>query len=288
MNVAIVATRAPERVTRADRARSLHGIYVILNDDPRMLELAQAVLDAGVRIVQYRAKRGIVAEHVLALRDLTRRNDALLIVNDDWRATEAFDCDGVHLGPGDDGFDQLSRCALPCGERLIGLSCGTTEEARAADARRRGLRRSRFGLRDGVEKRCRRADRNGWIACGRGGDETSRRRGRRHYRKNDLADVRRQRRRDGGRDFRDFRQRATAPSGDGTSRCMESLRWRRDRFVNSIVLSIGTTHPWNVAGVGRDLVVGCDFGVRVFTAIVAVSAQDGRGVSALHAGPTRG
>lgn len=52
-----------------------------------------------------------------------------------------------------------------------------------------------------------------------------------------------------------------------------------------IVISIGTTHPWNVAGVGRDLVVGCDFGARVFTAVAAVSAQDGRGVTALHAVP---
>jgi hydroxymethylpyrimidine/phosphomethylpyrimidine kinase len=52
-----------------------------------------------------------------------------------------------------------------------------------------------------------------------------------------------------------------------------------------IVLSIGTTHPWNVAGVGRDLVVGCDRGARVFTAVAAVSAQDGRGVTALEAVP---
>lgn len=52
-----------------------------------------------------------------------------------------------------------------------------------------------------------------------------------------------------------------------------------------IVLSIGTTHPWNVAGVGRDLVVGTELGARVFTAIAAVSAQDGRGVVALHAIP---
>jgi thiamine-phosphate diphosphorylase len=121
-------------VTRADRARSLHGIYVILNDDPRMLELAQAVLAAGVRIVQYRAKRSIVAEHLLALRDLTRRKDALLIVNDDWRTTEAFDCDGVHLGPGDNGFNQIAAVRAAMRERLIGLSCGTIEEARAADA----------------------------------------------------------------------------------------------------------------------------------------------------------
>lgn len=52
-----------------------------------------------------------------------------------------------------------------------------------------------------------------------------------------------------------------------------------------IVLSIGTTHPWNVAGVGRDLLVGCDLGARVFTAVAAVSAQDSRGVTALNAVP---
>ncbi len=55
--------------------------------------------------------------------------------------------------------------------------------------------------------------------------------------------------------------------------------------MRPIVLSIGTTHPWNVAGVGRDLVVGGEWGVRVFTAVAAVSAQDGRGVAALHAVP---
>jgi hydroxymethylpyrimidine/phosphomethylpyrimidine kinase len=48
-----------------------------------------------------------------------------------------------------------------------------------------------------------------------------------------------------------------------------------------IVLSIGTTHPWNVAGVGRDLVVGCAKECRVFTAVAAVSAQDATGVIAL-------
>jgi len=50
-----------------------------------------------------------------------------------------------------------------------------------------------------------------------------------------------------------------------------------------IVLSIGTTHPWNVAGVGRDLAVGTELGARVFTAVAAVSAQDASGVRALQA-----
>ena len=53
--------------------------------------------------------------------------------------------------------------------------------------------------------------------------------------------------------------------------------------MSNIVLSIGTSHPWNVAGVGRDLVVGGALNARVFTAIAAVSAQDAGGVTALEA-----
>jgi hydroxymethylpyrimidine/phosphomethylpyrimidine kinase len=63
---------------------------------------------------------------------------------------------------------------------------------------------------------------------------------------------------------------------------METLRRPGTRGVTPIVLSVGTTHPWNVAGVGRDVVVGDDYGVRVFTAVAAVSAQNGRGLTALH------
>ena len=48
-----------------------------------------------------------------------------------------------------------------------------------------------------------------------------------------------------------------------------------------IVVSIGTTHPWNIAGVGLDLLTGDDFEVRVLTVVGAVSAQDARGLHAL-------
>jgi thiamine-phosphate pyrophosphorylase len=124
-------TPAPARVTRAARADLLHGIYAILNDEMRTLDLARAVLDAGVRIVQYRAKNGIRSECARALRELTRERDALLILNDDWRAAIACDCDGVHLGPDDDGFAAAAvRHAMQ--ERLIGLSCGTAGEIRDA------------------------------------------------------------------------------------------------------------------------------------------------------------
>ena len=48
------------------------------------------------------------------------------------------------------------------------------------------------------------------------------------------------------------------------------------------VLSIGTTHPWNIAGVGLDIRIGAELGVRVLSVVCAVSAQDMRGVHALE------
>lgn len=48
------------------------------------------------------------------------------------------------------------------------------------------------------------------------------------------------------------------------------------------ILSVGTTHPWNVAGVGLDARIGADLGARVLTVVTAVSAQDAGGVHALE------
>jgi thiamine-phosphate pyrophosphorylase len=129
-----VATHASRRVERAARVALLHGVYVILNASPVVLEQALAVLEAGVRIVQYRAKRGIDESDLRRLRSLTFEHDAALILNDDWRAARDFDCDGVHLGPGDDGFAHVAPVREALANRLIGLSCGTLEEIRAANA----------------------------------------------------------------------------------------------------------------------------------------------------------
>ncbi|MBV8637913.1 MAG: bifunctional hydroxymethylpyrimidine kinase/phosphomethylpyrimidine kinase [Candidatus Eremiobacteraeota bacterium] len=48
------------------------------------------------------------------------------------------------------------------------------------------------------------------------------------------------------------------------------------------VLSIGTTHPWNIAGVGLDMLVGHELGVRTVTVRTAVTAQDERGLHAIE------
>jgi thiamine-phosphate pyrophosphorylase len=126
-----MATHAPARLKRA---AGLRGIYAILGEEPRVVDRARAILDGGVRIVQYRAKRGIVADTLRRLREITGERGALLIVNDDWRAARDFDCDGVHLGPGDDGFAGVARLRSALPELLIGLSCGTLAEVRSANA----------------------------------------------------------------------------------------------------------------------------------------------------------
>lgn len=117
----------------AARVSRLRGIYAILNESDDVLLLARAVLDAGIGVLQYRAKHGIVSGHLLALRDMTEAVGALLIVNDDWRAVLEFNCDGVHLGPDDDGFAEIAPVRAAIGARLIGLSCGTVEEASEAN-----------------------------------------------------------------------------------------------------------------------------------------------------------
>ncbi len=122
-----MATNETTRVAR------LHGIYAILNESDVLLAVARATLDAGVGIIQYRAKAGIDANHLRALRELTTAAGALLIVNDDWRAAAAHDCDGVHLGPDDDGFIDIAPVRAALGQRLIGLSCGTVAEAMEAN-----------------------------------------------------------------------------------------------------------------------------------------------------------
>jgi thiamine monophosphate synthase len=116
-----MATHAPARVTRKLRAELLRVIYVILNDAPEIIERARAVLDAGIRIIQYRAKSGIRPTSLHGLRELTWKRDALLILNDRWRAAVEYDCDGVHLGPDDDGFATASKADAGTPLRPSGL-----------------------------------------------------------------------------------------------------------------------------------------------------------------------
>jgi thiamine-phosphate pyrophosphorylase len=120
---------------RADAQASLKGIYAIVNEGPRdPVALTCAILAAGVRIVQYRAKAGIVSEHARAIRELTRARKALFILNDEWRAVEEYDADGVHVGPEDAGPHDIARIRAVLPDRVIGVSCASVQEAQLAHA----------------------------------------------------------------------------------------------------------------------------------------------------------
>ncbi len=53
--------------------------------------------------------------------------------------------------------------------------------------------------------------------------------------------------------------------------------------MRPVVCSVGTTDPWNAAGLGLDLWALSECGVRAVSVVAGVSAQDGGGVHALEA-----
>ena len=95
--------------------------------------VVQAMLDAGIRIVQYREKtkkRGLKLEECRQLRLMTARAGAALIINDDIDLALLVGADGVHVGQEDLPVAEVRRLV---GEELaIGLSTHAPAEALAA------------------------------------------------------------------------------------------------------------------------------------------------------------
>lgn len=57
--------------------------------------------------------------------------------------------------------------------------------------------------------------------------------------------------------------------------------------MSGIVASVGTTHPWNIAGVGLDARVAAEYGVGHVVAVAGVTAQDAERVTAVLPVPGR-
>jgi thiamine-phosphate pyrophosphorylase len=102
----------------------------------RNADVVQAMLDGGIRIIQYREKTkkmGLKYEECLQLRAMTREAGAAFIVNDDIDLALLVGADGVHVGQEDLPLEAVRRLV---GENMaIGLSTHSPEQARAAEAR---------------------------------------------------------------------------------------------------------------------------------------------------------
>ncbi len=115
----------------APRSR-LRGVYAIV--DPSRVEpvsFTEALLRGGVRLIQIRAKGGIDAATLSAVVGRVRAAGGLTIVNDDVGLARL--ADGVHLGQEDRAPLELTEVRRALGERVVGLSCGTPQEAADAD-----------------------------------------------------------------------------------------------------------------------------------------------------------
>lgn len=105
----------------------LRGLYAITPetaDGARLLADVEAALAGGCRIVQLRDKESAMPERLArarALRQLTRRHGALLLINDDLALAALVDADGAHLGR-EDGNLRAARAILGP-DKILGASC---------------------------------------------------------------------------------------------------------------------------------------------------------------------
>jgi thiamine-phosphate pyrophosphorylase len=117
----------------------LRGLYAVTPDcadGTRLIADVEAALAGGCRVVQYRDKLSTMPERVnraRALRELTSRFGATLLINDNLALAALIDADGVHLGE-DDGNLVAARAILGPGKTL-GASCYADFGAGQAAAR---------------------------------------------------------------------------------------------------------------------------------------------------------
>jgi len=108
--------------------KRIMGIYGILPADLEMADLlarAEAALKGGVKTLQFRDKKQGFKDALKrgkALRELTARYGAKLIVNDSIQLAQETEADGVHLGKGD--IENLAIVRHDVGSELIlGVTC---------------------------------------------------------------------------------------------------------------------------------------------------------------------
>jgi thiamine-phosphate pyrophosphorylase len=105
-------------------------MITIESADRTHLDVAEAALKGGATVIQYRDKTAssrTMLTHAIALRELTKKYDALFIVNDRIDVAMAAGADGVHLGQ--DDIDFASAKQILGNNYIIGISATNFDEA---------------------------------------------------------------------------------------------------------------------------------------------------------------
>lgn len=113
------------------------GIYLITDQyivkGLSHVQIAEKALLGGVRFIQYREKQLSKRESykvALQLREITRKYNAVLIINDDIDIALAVDADGIHLGQED--FPVQAARKILGDDKIIGLSTHSLKHAEEA------------------------------------------------------------------------------------------------------------------------------------------------------------
>ncbi|MGD2080270.1 MAG: thiamine phosphate synthase [Nitrospirota bacterium] len=123
--------------TRSRRGFYHGGICLITDRDScplTVLEMARVALEAGITWIQYRDKsrdRLAAFRTAMALREVTAKHGACLVINDYADIAVAVGADGVHLGQEDLPTREARK--VTGGRMIIGISTHSVEEARAAE-----------------------------------------------------------------------------------------------------------------------------------------------------------
>lgn len=107
-----------------NKLRGLYAITPDCADSQRLITVVEAALSGGCRVLQYRDKVSNKPEQLArakALRQLTLRFGATLLLNDDIALAMLVGADGVHLGK-DDG-NLIAARAILGPDKILGASC---------------------------------------------------------------------------------------------------------------------------------------------------------------------
>ena len=114
-------------------------LYAIIDPDQtggvEVLGVTEALLSAGIRLIQYRHKQSAAGELFQVARQMAERvgrYGGTFMVNDRADVALAAGADGVHLGQ-EDLPVELARRVMTSGTKLIGCSTHTLEQVRQAD-----------------------------------------------------------------------------------------------------------------------------------------------------------
>jgi hydroxymethylpyrimidine kinase/phosphomethylpyrimidine kinase/thiamine-phosphate diphosphorylase len=122
-------------VDKGTPAFGIKGVYLITDQGDRLAERVLSALSGGISAVQYRNKKKDDPDRFtqgMEIKELCARAKVLFIVNDDPKLAQALDADGLHLGQDDTDPAAARRLLGP--RKIIGVSTHNLAEALRAEA----------------------------------------------------------------------------------------------------------------------------------------------------------